>query len=196
MLEIAEEESLRLNRVIGALLEFARPRMPRIEEMRPQSAVAEVLRLEAKSSDYPTDIGITTHGEPEEMEALADPDLFQRAVQHLFRNALAAVKPGVGRICIEWSRLAGQPNGVVVSVRDNGNGILVEHQSRVFEPFFSTKPSGIGLGLSVVRRIVEDHGGAIDLSSTPGQGTQVRLIFPGCMTNSLIEKEDSEWPLP
>jgi signal transduction histidine kinase len=192
LLEIAEEESLRLNRVVGALLEFGRPRMPRVQETRPDIAIAEVLRLEGKVESFPPDVEIVVRGEPSEMEALVDPDLFQRAVQHLVRNALAAVRPGVGRILIEWRRLIGQPDSIVVDVSDNGCGIPVEHQSQVFEPFFSTRPSGIGLGLSIVRRIVEDHGGSVDLSSKPKEGTKVRLVFPGCLTRAYDESEDIE----
>ena len=73
----------------------------------------------------------------------------------------------------------GRRNGeVVIAVADTGRGISHEERGRIFEPFFSKKPGGTGLGLTIARRIVDAHGGHIDLESTPGQGTRFTIALP------------------
>ena len=78
--------------------------------------------------------------------------------------------------------LAGTPSGptpsVVVEVADDGPGVSAELTDRLFGPFFSTKPQGLGLGLSIVRKIVDAHEGRIDLVSRPGRGTRFRVTLP------------------
>jgi signal transduction histidine kinase len=64
-------------------------------------------------------------------------------------------------------------------VGDNGTGIAEEDRDRIFEPYFTTKPSGLGLGLDLTRRIVEAHGGKIVVDSQPGEGTRIRVHLPG-----------------
>jgi signal transduction histidine kinase len=66
----------------------------------------------------------------------------------------------------------------VISVRDNGTGIAPEDLPRIFDPFFTSKTRGSGLGLTTVNRIVSDHGGEVKVSSTPGKGTEVHLFLP------------------
>ena len=65
-----------------------------------------------------------------------------------------------------------------VRVRDNGGGIAPERLDRVFNPFFTTKPNGTGLGMAIARKVVEAHGGTIDVASTPGQGTEFAVALP------------------
>jgi signal transduction histidine kinase len=69
-------------------------------------------------------------------------------------------------------------SGVAISVEDSGTGILPEHMSRIFEPFFSTKPRGVGLGLAICRAIVDAHGGKISLTSGSGGGSEFRVVLP------------------
>jgi two-component system sensor histidine kinase HydH len=67
---------------------------------------------------------------------------------------------------------------VEIEVRDSGPGVAPEVRDRIFEPFFSTKTSGSGLGLALVKKIAEDHGGGVTLESTPGEPTRARLWLP------------------
>ena len=67
---------------------------------------------------------------------------------------------------------------LVVSVIDTGQGISAEQMGRIFEPYYTTKPDGTGLGLMIVQRIVRDHGGTIDVESDAGRGTTVRIKLP------------------
>ena len=95
---------------------------------------------------------------------------------NLILNAMDATGKG-GHITIRAARRAG---ALEVTVQDNGSGILPEHAGRLFQPYFTTKKHGTGLGLFVTRKLVTDHGGHIEFVSVPGKGTtfSVKLPFP------------------
>lgn len=97
-----------------------------------------------------------------------------QVMQNLIVNALEAMPRG-GELFIRVGR---KDNEVVFTVRDTGPGIPEEVISRIFEPGFTTKPKGTGLGLAVVKSIVEHYGGRIEISSRPGEGTEFRIFFP------------------
>lgn len=101
-----------------------------------------------------------------------------KALEQLFLNLLlnAAAALGPGRRA--WIELDEEPGCVVASVRDNGSGIPPEVRDRVFEPLYTTRSDGTGLGLTIARRIVEQHGGTLELESEVGQGTTVRIRLP------------------
>jgi signal transduction histidine kinase len=98
----------------------------------------------------------------------------EQAVLNLVLNALQATRAG-GRIVV---RTAGDKRRLVVAVSDDGHGMSPEVRERAFVPFFTTREGGTGLGLPLVLRIVQQHGGSIDVSSTPSQGTTVTLVLP------------------
>ena len=103
-----------------------------------------------------------------------DWDHFQAAVGNLLRNAKDATPPG-GEILVSTVR---DGDDVLVRVTDTGGGIAPEFQARVFEPYFSTKKAGTGLGLPTVRRVVEEHGGVVTMESEVGKGTQFTMRLP------------------
>jgi signal transduction histidine kinase len=105
---------------------------------------------------------------------LVDRTLIARALANIFENALHAM-PGEGRLTIE---AASQPPDVILTVRDTGAGMDQEALARVFEPYFSTKTTGTGLGLPIARRNVELSGGSIEVESQRGEGTIVRVRLP------------------
>lgn len=98
----------------------------------------------------------------------------RRAFSNLLRNAAEAMG-GHGSIDVT---ITGEGRGMVVSVADHGPGIPAELRGRVFEPYFTTKPAGTGLGLALVRQTVEAHEGTIAISETPGGGVTFTLVFP------------------
>jgi signal transduction histidine kinase len=107
---------------------------------------------------------------------LADRRLLERALLNVLENALQAVGDG-GHVTIRLRHEPGEGR-VYAEVEDDGPGLSPEARARVFEPFFSTKSDGSGLGLALVKKIVEDHGGGVALESDPGRGARVTLWLP------------------
>jgi signal transduction histidine kinase len=101
-------------------------------------------------------------------------DQFVQIFLNLILNAMDATAKG-GHIIIEAEDRLGE---LLIRVQDNGSGILPEHAGRLFQPYFTTKAHGTGLGLFVTRRLVSDHGGRVDFESRPGKGTTFRVRFP------------------
>jgi signal transduction histidine kinase len=118
---------------------------------------------------------------------MGDADQLGQAFVNLFLNAVEAMDSG-GELTVltevapgaSPSRGARSGNGdaLRVSIRDTGPGIAPENVGRVFDPFFTTKGSGTGLGLAVTHRIIQEHGGSIDVESEMGRGTSFHLLFP------------------
>ena len=117
---------------------------------------------------------------------MIDRTLFARALTNVIENALHAM-PGTGRLTITSRVDAAIPHAVIVEITDTGAGMDQEALNRIFEPYFSTKATGTGLGLTIAKRNVELNGGTIDVRSERGVGTTVTLILPvaGQTTNAL-----------
>jgi signal transduction histidine kinase len=107
--------------------------------------------------------------------ALIDGGQFQQVFYNLIRNALQAIPGANGRIII---RARANDFEHTLSIEDNGSGISPEHMGAVFEPYRTTKSSGSGLGLLIVRRIVREHGGEIAIESEENRGTRVLIHLP------------------
>jgi signal transduction histidine kinase len=103
-----------------------------------------------------------------------DPAQIHQVLLNMLLNAIQAID-GEGQIVV---KLDGLEHYVAVSISDNGPGIPPETLKNIFRPFFTTKGHGTGLGLSLARRIIEDHGGSIEVSSTVGQGTTFVVLIP------------------
>lgn len=180
LLQIAEEEAIRLNRMVSGLLEFARPGVPRFDSVALSGIVREVIQQFRDTKEGVDEIRFTVESEREDLTAEVDITLFKKAIHHVIDNAVAAVDPKEGVITVEIKNEVEQyqkKDVLVVIVTDNGHGVTREIQNKVFEPFFSTKPSGIGLGLPTVARIVNDHGGTVTFDSQYKSGTMVRMAF-------------------
>jgi PAS domain S-box-containing protein len=108
---------------------------------------------------------------------LADADLLQQVLLNLIQNAAQASAPGA-TVTVRAHRREGRPPAVVIEVLDQGHGIPPEQLPHVFEPFFTTRPKGTGLGLFVAHGIVQRHGGALEVESEPGRGTRFRVVLP------------------
>jgi signal transduction histidine kinase len=103
-----------------------------------------------------------------------DSDQFHQVVLNLLLNALQATEDQ-GKVAVT---VKSRGLFAVVEVADNGRGIAPEHLPNIFRPFYTTKGDGTGLGLSLAKRIVEDHHGTIDVTSTVGQGTTFSVLLP------------------
>lgn len=105
-----------------------------------------------------------------------DRDQMRRALHNIIKNSIEASRPG-SMIFIETKRLYGIGRKAKIEIRDHGTGMPPELLVKIFEPYFTTKQRGMGLGLSIVKRIIQDHDGEIEIKSTPGKGTQVIILF-------------------
>jgi len=177
ILHNVKAEISRLNRLVGDFLSFGKPM-----RLSPRPcAIDEVVRDVASLVDHKArDQGIALHVESAEglPRVIADPELLKTCFLNLMINAVDAM-PGGGLLTLSVQR--GQNLGVevmVITLTDTGQGMSPEDIRTAFEPYFSTKDTGIGLGLALTRKIVEDHGGSITLESEPGCGTTARIVLP------------------
>ncbi|MBA4424236.1 MAG: PAS domain-containing sensor histidine kinase, partial [Syntrophus sp. (in: bacteria)] len=172
--EVMITEVDRLNRVIGQLLEFARPMTMTLVPTSLQMVISHTLKMVGGQAQE-KGIGIAAELPPEIGEIPLDADRFSQVLMNLFLNAFAAMGAG-GTLRVSLAR---QDDRMIrISVSDTGAGIRKEDLPRVFDPYFTTKPSGTGLGLPIVQKIVEAHGGEILLASEPGQGTTATVLLP------------------
>jgi two-component system, NtrC family, sensor histidine kinase HydH len=176
---IAETE--RLNRVISQLIEFARPLTLKKDQTNMMDLVRHVIRLvdaDARKNAVAIDVK-TDENLP---QADVDPDKIKQVLLNIFLNALSAMPDG-GRLSVE---LTSQKYFIDVTVSDTGSGIKEEDLPRIYDPYFTSKPAGTGLGLAVVQKIMDAHGGIVQMESKSGSGTKVTLRF------SLSAKEKVE----
>ncbi|MBA4396200.1 MAG: histidine kinase [Syntrophus sp. (in: bacteria)] len=164
----------RLNRVISQLLDYARPMTMQRQEVFIQDVIRHALRMiEAQAGEK----GITLQADlPADIPAAGiDADRMQQVFLNLFLNAMGAMESG-GVLSVV---LTGLPDGRLrIEVRDTGAGIAPHDLGRIFDPYFTTKPSGTGLGLAIVQKIIDAHNAVIHVASTPGQGTAVTILLP------------------
>ncbi len=181
LLDIVGEEADRLNRIVGDLLDFARPSTP---DLRPEplDRVVDEAVL-AALAQRPVGIELAREVDPSVPPVPMDARLVRQAVLNLAVNAVQAMPRG-GRITVRTRR---DGAAAVLEIEDTGAGIAEEVKARIFEPFFTTKASGTGLGLAVVKRIVDGHGGRIAVRSQPGAGTVFALSFP--LSAAVVENE-------
>ena len=178
-LDTITRETLRCRKIVSSLLDFARQGQLKKETLDVNPIVAESLALTRKQAGF-KGISITpllTDGLP---AALADRNQLQQAFINLLLNAIEATAPG-GAIEVA-TRCDPRRKEIRVVISDSGCGMPKDVQEKIFDPFFTTKESGTGLGLSITHGIIEQHGGRIDVDSTPGQGTTFMIILPaiGC----------------
>jgi PAS domain S-box-containing protein len=171
LLDIVGEEADRLNRIVGDLLDFARPSTPLVRP-EPLARVVEEA-VAAALAQNPTSVVVERVLEELPLVPM-DARLVRQAVLNVAVNAVQAMPRG-GTLTVRTLR---EDGAALLELEDTGPGIAEEVRNRIFEPFFTTKASGTGLGLAVVKRIVEGHGGEISVRSRPGEGTTFSLRFP------------------
>ena len=161
----------RINGTIAGLLSFARPTPPHFEEVDVLSLLRQVGRLLDSAARSQ---GVEFVLPKAEGKARGDPDQLKQVFLNLCMNALQAMPEG-GRLSLGVVR---SDHTLRVSVEDTGTGIPAEDLELVFDPFFTTREEGTGLGLAVCYGIVSRHDGRIDIESRPGAGTTVHVRLP------------------
>jgi signal transduction histidine kinase len=160
----------RANKTIHDLLDLARNRAPQ----KRATSLRELVDSAAEASLLPA--AMVLHASvPADLEPTIDPDQVRQVLVNLFTNAMQALK-GRGQIWIEAEAAA--DGGAQVRVRDDGPGIPAADRARVFEALYTTKAKGSGLGLALCRRILEAHGGTIEIEAR-ADGASFLLTFPG-----------------
>lgn len=163
----------RLEHLVRDLLVFARPVSPRPRAFDLPDLLDRVLRYHEEAAAA-AGITIERRYGGDAAPLAADPQQLEQVVLNLVTNAVQAMERG-GRLTLGVVR---NPEGLCIRVEDTGPGIPEAILDRVFQPFFTTKHRGSGLGLSIVRRIVENHGGRVSIDSQPGRGTAVSVTLP------------------
>ncbi len=176
LMKVALKETERLNSIVTEFLIFARPIQLNPKPCNIIELLAETISLAKKSRDYRDDIEILTDFHDENMYITIDQDKIKQVFWNLLINAFQAM-PGGGRFRIETrDRSAG--GGIENGVEENGEGIKKEDIGKIFNPCFTTKCSGSGLGLAVVQKIVKEHNGDIGVKSAVGMGSLFTVSLP------------------
>jgi two-component system sensor histidine kinase AtoS len=171
---IIKQEIDRLDRVIKALLDFGRPSAPTLRPTNIEDVVSDVVLFTRQFAGQ-SDVHIDTEFAASQPMVRADADQLKQVFVNLVSNAVQAMEPTGGTIVV---RVWDDDSFVFASVADTGPGIEPDVLERVFDPFYSTRDSGTGLGLTIVHRIIDQHGGRIEVASAPGEGTTFTVALP------------------
>lgn len=174
LMEIIVSESSRLSKILEEFLRFVRPQEKRLAEFDVATTVSEVMDLFRLSDEVSDSHRIEVDVEPPFSKIDGDRDQIRQIIYNIAKNAVHAMSAG-GVLTV-----AGREEGAWYTIRfsDTGRGMSEQELSRLFTPFSTAFDGGTGLGMAIVRRIVEEHGGAIDAESRPGEGTTVTVLLP------------------
>lgn len=162
-------EVLYLNKIVSDLQDYARDIHPEVSIVNPILVMDEIL----KNISIPDNIQVIKRIESDFLIS-GDPFLLTRVLENLINNAIQAMEKG-GILTLKISRAK---ENVCIMISDTGVGIPPESLSKIFEPLYTTKPKGTGLGLAVTKRLVEAHGGTITLVNTSSEGTTFEVTLP------------------
>lgn len=172
-LEICLQEVDRLDSILSNFLRAVRPTEPDLREINLWSILNEILEVQSQTFE---DRGINIDVEIDQSVPLVngDPTQIKQVFYNIIKNAAEAMyRGGILQISSEVT-----PQDISLRFQDEGEGIDAEDLSRVFQPYFTTKEGGHGLGMMIVQRIMDDHRGSITIQSERGKGTTVSLRFP------------------
>ncbi|MEW6662340.1 MAG: ATP-binding protein [Bacillota bacterium] len=174
-LDIILEELERINNLLKTLMDLAKPHPPKVGKASAAQLMNELEEL-MRGETFLRDIKFTVDCEKGLPDVAADSEQIKQVLINALRNALEATPAG-GSIVI-GAKKAFEPGWLTLFVKDTGRGIPAHLLSQVYDPFFTTKPEGTGLGLFLCRQIVENHHGRISIESQEGQGTTLYVHLP------------------
>lgn len=172
LLDSLLREIHKVNDLIHNFLILGKPITLRSEWIESQSLIHETLSL-VRDKIGP-DIGIETICNTDGERIYCDREYTRICIVNLIINAVQAIR-GAGKVCIECGR---EDSFSYITVTDTGEGVGPEEQERIFEPYYSTKKLGIGLGLAISKRFIEEQNGVISVKSEPGEGTTMKIRLP------------------
>nr|MBI3611934.1 PAS domain-containing protein [Nitrospirota bacterium] len=176
-LHVLNAECRRLSVILDNFMKFARPGAVSLHDVNIEKLIAHILALmqfEAEERKIRLDQRVEEGLPP----VMGEETLIGQVLVNIVVNAFYAMPDGGVCTIAAGRREADGNQWVEISVQDTGVGIKTEDLSRLFEPFYTTKPTGSGLGLAIAYRIIQDHAGTIDVTSRPGHGTLVAMKFP------------------
>jgi signal transduction histidine kinase len=175
-LEILQKEVATSERIISSLLDFARAKPPARRKVDLNHVIKEALSRTA----VPENVEVVSQLDETLPIILADPDQLGQVFGNIILNAVQAMPEG-GQLVVKTSEVSEKlpkSEWVAVSFADTGVGISEENLDKLFEPLFTTKAKGVGLGLAVVKSLVEGHGGNIKVQSEVGKGSTFTVRLP------------------
>ena len=174
-IELATEESIRLESLLQEILLYAKPQILQTEVLELGAIIDSVLET---SRELPCTQGRQIYWQPSERSLMvqADADKIKQVIANLISNACEAIAPGESVKCT--IRVEASRKQIIFAVQNGGDPIPAEVLPQLTQPFFTTKPSGTGLGLPIVKRIIEAHHGQLDIESNPEAGTTVSISLP------------------
>lgn len=190
--KIAEKEVEHLEKLVSDILIFARPAEPDLHKASINEFLERSVHL-AEKEVMEKEIKFETCFSEGLPEIQIDQPMMRQVLLNLYLNAIDAMEPG-GRILIETG-LSPEGDGICIAISDTGCGISEEDISHIFNPFFTRKKYGTGLGLTQVKKIIDQHRGTIEISSQPGKGTKVVITLPaaGGSGTGAISKGQQQW---
>ena len=174
LMSIVLRESERLNKTIAEFLRFVKPQEKRTAEFDIAASLSETLDLFVNSAELRKDHEIQREINPPSFTILGDGDQIRQVFWNIALNAMRAM-PGGGTLTV---RAEPADDAYQIVFSDSGHGMTEADQRRLFQPFRTNFPSGTGLGMAISYRIVQEHGGRIDVESRVGQGTAIRVTLP------------------
>lgn len=163
----------RANSLVTRFLEFARPLRLQLRPVAAADLLDRVIAQQERGNPE-TAVDVFKNYSPDVRPIPMDAELMERVFSNLLANAADASPPG-GVVTVKTRQADG---GVEISFIDRGPGIAPAHRENIFNPFFTTKTKGVGLGLAIVTKIVDEHGGKVLVDSTPGEGSVFRVWLP------------------
>jgi two-component system NtrC family sensor kinase len=174
-LDTIAKEALRCRKIVTSLLDFARQNKPMKKECEVNDLLRESVALTKKQAAF-KDVILTQELSDKLPFIFLDKGQIQQSIINLIQNAIEATPPG-GSIKVA-SRFERRTKNIEITVVDTGEGISREDQSKIFDPFYTTKEEGTGLGLAITHGIIEQHGGTIEVVSKKGKGSTFKIMLP------------------
>lgn len=193
---VLDREVTRLNEVIELFLKATRPTQPEFHKVRLYDLITETLQLMSPELErQKIDVQLIT--DAEQIEILADDRLLRQVFINLLKNAIEAIEEAVQELGEDSPRrimfqIEADKSTTVIHLRDTGGGILQEDVQRIFEPYYTTKESGTGLGLMVTEGIIRQHGGQLDVHSQVGVGTEITITLPPPLEPTRYLKDETQ----
>ncbi|NMB10523.1 MAG: hypothetical protein GX982_07525, partial [Tissierellia bacterium] len=182
-LELLLDEIERINKIITDFLKLARPEQPKLAHINTEKLLKNTLQLFEKEATY-RNLNLQWKQEENLPEIYGDPDQIKQVLLNLIQNAFQACSSG-GQIKFTADSAN---NSLIVNVEDDGIGISDDVQRKLFQPFFTTKEMGTGLGLPISQRIIEEHGGEIKVDRSSLGGARFTIKLPFHNNNTIKER--------